>query len=274
MQEGSLFPEEVNMYDPYIIREALNNCIAHQDYTLNGKITIVEREDGYLSFVNSGSFIPENIEKVIEEDVPENEYRNPFLTQAMVSLNMIDTIGSGIKKMFVIQKNKLFPLPDYDLSNNKVKVRITGKVVDIDYARKLAQVKSLSLHTIIILDKVAKGKPLTDVEIKDLKTQNLIEGRKPNFHISSNVAKATNSKATYIKQRGLDDEFYMKQIISYLEKFEVAKKKDFEDLLLPKLPEVLDISQKKNKIKNILQKLKNQDLIVPEGKNWKMSKNN
>ena len=29
---GSLFPDEVDSYDPYIIREALNNCIAHQDY--------------------------------------------------------------------------------------------------------------------------------------------------------------------------------------------------------------------------------------------------
>jgi ATP-dependent DNA helicase RecG len=43
---GSLFPEEVDQYDPYIIREALHNCIAHQDYTLSGRINVVEREDG------------------------------------------------------------------------------------------------------------------------------------------------------------------------------------------------------------------------------------
>ena len=29
MQEGTLFPEEVLQYDPYSIRESLNNCIAH-----------------------------------------------------------------------------------------------------------------------------------------------------------------------------------------------------------------------------------------------------
>ncbi|MBO4555888.1 MAG: putative DNA binding domain-containing protein, partial [Elusimicrobiales bacterium] len=34
----SIFTEEVQQYDPYIIREALNNCIAHQDYTMCGKI--------------------------------------------------------------------------------------------------------------------------------------------------------------------------------------------------------------------------------------------
>ena len=46
IKSGTLFPEEVDQYDPYIIREALHNCIAHQDYTLGGKIIVVENEDG------------------------------------------------------------------------------------------------------------------------------------------------------------------------------------------------------------------------------------
>ena len=45
----------------------------------------------------------------------------------MVNLNMIDTIGSGIKKMFLLQMQRYFPLSDYDLSQpEKVKVKITG----------------------------------------------------------------------------------------------------------------------------------------------------
>ena len=47
LPEGTLFPEETDQFDPYIIREALNNCIVHQDYTLGGKINLVEREDGF-----------------------------------------------------------------------------------------------------------------------------------------------------------------------------------------------------------------------------------
>jgi ATP-dependent DNA helicase RecG len=41
---------------------------------------------------------------------------------------------------------------------------------------------------------------------------------------------------------------------------------------LDKLPDVLDEEQKKNKIKNILQQLKNNGIIHPDGKVWKMSK--
>ena len=74
---------------------------------MGGKITIVENEDSRLSFSNMGSFIPGTLEKVISEDAPESRYRNNFLATAMVNLNMIDTIGSGIRKMFYIQKKKL-----------------------------------------------------------------------------------------------------------------------------------------------------------------------
>ena len=272
MKEGTLFPDEVDQFDPYIIREALNNCIAHQDYTLGGKINVVEREDGSLTFSNAGSFIPQSIENVITADAPEELYRNPFLANAMVNLNMIDTIGSGIKKMFVIQKNKYFPLPEYDISDNKVVVTITGKVIDINYARKLAQMPDLSLQQIMLLDKVQKRKELTDYEIQDLRNKKLIEGRKPNFHISEKVALGTGQESDYFKQKGVDDEFCKKIIVDYLTKFKEGKRSDFEDVLLNKLSDQLEIEQKRNRIKNILQSLKKEGLIIAIGKKWQMSK--
>lgn len=272
LKSGTFFPDEVDQFEPYIIREALNNCIAHQDYTLGGKINVVEREDGLLTFSNLGHFIPESIESVITADAPEGQYRNLFLANAMVNLNLIDTIGSGIKKMFVIQKNKFFPLPEYNLENNKVTVTIIGKVVDIRYAQKLALMPDLSLDEIILLDKIQKSKPLNDEEIKILRTNSLIEGRKPNLHISSEVAKKTGQQKEYIKQKGIDDDYCKKIIIDYLDKFGEGKKSDFEEILLDKLPDILDIAQKKNKIKNNLQKLKNTGIIEPIGKSWRMSK--
>ena len=99
LPDETLFPTEVDQYDPWVIREALHNCIAHQDYELRGRISIVETPDE-LIFTNVGSFIPGDVEKVIVQDSPPEIYRNPFLATAMVNLNMIETIGGGIKKMF------------------------------------------------------------------------------------------------------------------------------------------------------------------------------
>lgn len=270
--DGSLFPEEVDQYDPYIIREALNNCIAHQDYTLSGKINVVEHEDGKLVFINSGSFIPSSIEEVVIGDAPEPTYRNPFLVEAMINLNMIDAIGSGIRRMFDIQRKKYFPMPEYDFTGRKVKLTITGKVIDLNYARKIAAMPDLSLPDIIALDKVAKGKKLNEAEIREMKGKGLIEGRKPNFHISATVAKVTGEQADYIRQRGIDDAYCQQMIQEYLRKFGEGKREDFEKVVLDKLPEVLTLQQKRNKVRNILQKMRREGLIVPEGKSWKMSK--
>lgn len=101
-EHKTLFPEEMDTYEPYIIREALNNAIAHQDYTLGGQINVVEYEDK-LVFSNKASFIPGNIERVLINDAPEENHRNRCLVDAMVGLKVVDTIGSGIRKMYNYQ---------------------------------------------------------------------------------------------------------------------------------------------------------------------------
>ncbi|MCT4663777.1 MAG: hypothetical protein N4A45_00925 [Flavobacteriales bacterium] len=184
---------------------------------------------------------------------------------------MIDTIGSGIKRMFIIQKNKYFPLPDYDILSSQVQVKITGKVLDIKYARKIAQMPDLTLNDITLLDKVSKQKSLTDSEITFLRSKKLIEGRKPNFHISSKVAKVSGEKAKYIKQKGFDDEYYEKLIIEYLKKFTTATSSDFKKLLSDKFPDILSDKQKEEKRRNMLQKLKRNKLIeLSFDRRWKL----
>lgn len=272
MVEGNLFPEEVDQYDPYIIREALNNAIAHQDYELGGKVTLVEFEDGRLVFSNHGDFIPDSVESVVSADAPESRYRNRFLVDAMVNLNMIDTIGSGIRKMFFIQRKRFFPLPEYALSNSRVEVTITGHVLDMAYARKLAMFPDLSLEDIILLDRIQKQKSLTEEQAKHLKNKGLIEGRKPNYHISAQLAQHSGNKAEYIQHRGLDDQHHKQMILEFLKKFETANRADIDRLILDRLPDVLDEKQKHHKIKNLLQSLKNERLIESHRRIWRLSK--
>lgn len=107
IKDGTLFPDEVNQYEPYSIREALNNCIAHQDYSKHGRINVVEMDD-QLIFTNYGSFIPGSVEKVVKEDAPEEHYRNRFLASAMFNLKMVDTAGGGIKKYSTFSEKDSF----------------------------------------------------------------------------------------------------------------------------------------------------------------------
>lgn len=277
LRNESLFPTEIIKYDPWVIREALHNSIAHQDYSLGGRINLVEAEDELL-LTNLGHFLPESVQRVIEQDAPQEIYRNPALATAMVNLNMIDTIGSGIKRMFRVQRERFFPLPDYDLSDpRRVSVRILGKVLDENYTRILMIETGLSLSDVIALDKVQKQRPISDDEFRSLKTQQLIEGRRPNLIVSATVAAVTGDQSRYIKLRGLDNQHYKQLILSYLRKFGSARRSDIEAFLLDKLPDALTQTQKEKRIGNLLQEMAHSDgTIRAEGKttaaNWILTK--
>jgi len=264
LREGTLFPTEMDTYEPFVIREAINNCIAHQDYTLCGRINVVEFDD-HLVFSNLGSFIPGNVKKVIDENAPYENVRNPFLARAMFNLNLVDTIGSGVRKIFDYQRERFFPMPDYELTENRVKVIITGKVTDTRYAKILEHNPDLSLDDVILLDKVQKQKPLSTDEEKYLRKLKLIEGRKPNYYLSLGSAEKIDEKAnkTYDKQD------YIDLILKHIKKNKSATRKDIDELLWDKLPEGLDDMQRKNRIRNLVNELSANNIIENIGTDTK-----
>jgi ATP-dependent DNA helicase RecG len=262
--DGTLFPEEIDQYEPYAIREALNNCIAHQDYTLAGRINVIEGEES-LTFTNLGSFVPGDVQRVVIENAPEEYYRNRFLATAMFNLKMVDTAGGGIRKLFLFQKTRFFPLPDYDISNNRVKLTLIGKVLNMDYARSLAINGDLTLIEIMALDKVQKRKTLDDSEEKILKAKSLIEGRKPNFYIAQPLAQKTGQKASYSKNKAFDKQYYLDLICKAVREHGSLTRKEIDELLWNKLPEWMDDKQRKNKVTNLITECRQNGRIMNYG---------
>ena len=258
LRDDTLFPDEFLRYEPFNIREPLNNAIAHQDYTKKAYINVVEFEDDHLVFSNYGTFLPKSVEDVVLRDAPEENYRNPFLVAAMKNLDMIETQGGGIRKLLNFQRQRFFPMPDFDFSDGKCKVTITGKIINEDFARILIKNPTLSLEDLLLLDKVQKQKPINEETYLYLKKQKFIEGRKNNPFLSYYVIEPTNDpqlKADYIKNRGLDDDFAKKYLFDYIRLGKVQRK-DIDKFIWEKLPDVLNESKKKNKIKNLLQELR------------------
>jgi ATP-dependent DNA helicase RecG len=262
---GTLFPVEMTQYDDWVIREALHNCIAHQDYGLGGRINVVETPDR-LTLTNPGCFLPGSVEKVITQDAPPEIYRSPFLAEAMVNLNMIDTQGGGIKRMFLKQRARSFPLPDYDLSEpSRVVVTIRGRILDERYTRLLMERTDLDLPTVMLLDKVQKHVRITRDEHRRLKSVGLVEGRYPSLLVSGQVAAAVGEKARHIRDRGLDDQYYLDLIIELVRKHGPVDRKEIDRLLQDKLPEVLSDTQKAHKVHNLLSRLARRGVIVNKG---------
>ena len=170
-----------------------------------------------LLCTNLGAFYPGSVEEVVVRDSPQEFSANPLLAQAMVSLNMIDTIGSGIKRTFQIQRDRNFPMPTYDLTEpERVKVRLIGQILDPNYTRMLMSQTNLDLLDVIALDKVQKGLLLSDDEVKSLRSKKLIEGRRPNVHVSADVAAATDTVEDYLQRRGIDKAYCKKMVIDFL----------------------------------------------------------
>lgn len=270
---GSIFPENMKRYDVFTLREPINNAIGHQDYGMGTRIELLEYEDEKLVIQNYGQFIPNSIEDVVEKDCPESRYRNPFLMEAMCNVGMAETEGGGIKKLFVEQRKRFFPMPSYTLTDKKVRCEIQGNVLDENFARILVNNPSLSLPEIILLDKVQMKKygDLTNDAIALLRKKGFVEGRKTNLYLSYKVVETSKHiglKASYIKNKSFDDSYYKKLIIDYLKKFKSASRKEMDALLVDKLPDVLDETQKYNKVTNLLASLRKEGQIYSKGRVW------
>jgi ATP-dependent DNA helicase RecG len=265
LRPDTLLPDEVAKYDQRTILEAVHNCLAHQDYTMNGRIVVAEYPDR-LEFFSRGSFyLGQPDEYVTTKRVPDR-YRNPFLVQAMANLGMIDTMGYGIRMMAERQAQRFLPLPDYDLSDpSRVKLTVYGRVVDVAYTQLLMRRTDLALVDILALDRVQKGLPIDAAAKQRLRRERLIEGRSPHVHVAASIAAATDSKSEYIRARAQPDAHYAALVLDYLTKFGSAVRRDINDMLMPVLSDALTEQQKRNKISNLLSKMRRAGQIRREG---------
>lgn len=271
MPGGTLFPDTMKHYDDYTIREALHNCLAHQDYTIQQRINFVENPT-YLYYSNAGNFIPGTLENALTNEEPQSYFRNECLCRAMVDFNMIDTVSRGIKKMFNEQWRRHFPMPDYeiDATKKKVVVRIYGNEINKRYTDLLKTNNSLSLWDCISLDAVQKGRFIHEDVAKDLLNRGLIEGEAPNYNISLGVAKNTHQLPSYTKTKGLDKEKLSQMILQYLQNAgdEGAKRDSIYEYLRDVLPSNKTDEQQLRMVGKLLVEMDENKLITTKGRKW------
>ena len=259
-------PLNLPNYDNWVIREALHNCIAHQDYAQGGRVRVTEAPDS-LTFFNLGSFLPGSVERVLGSRQHEQRYRNTRLANAMVELDLIETINSGLPKMFRVQKDRFFPLPDFEFGQapDSVSVRIYGKTLNEKYVHALMSATDLSLEDAILLDRVQKGQPLETEQIKRLRAKKLVGGRGSKIFISVQMAVATGQEVSYLNHKGLDAKHYKGLVLDLLALGAQPRRK-INDLLLSKLPASIDGDvRRKEYIKNLLQEMARDQQIENAG---------
>jgi ATP-dependent DNA helicase RecG len=242
IDDTTSFPDEITHYDEWVMREALNNAVAHQDYGKSSRIILLEYNNR-LIIDNAGSFIPDSVEAAIHYDRPQPYYRNPFLVAAMVNLNMIDTIGSGIKKMFSTQRERFFPLPTYNIADGKhTEVTIYGELINENYSRQLKRHPELSLDDVILLDKVQKKQEIGDEEIEHLRDLKLIAGIASDLQVAGSYTKISYQD-------------YKQMILDLIIQNGSATREDIVNMIMPTLSPDEPVEKRLKKIANIVSKL-------------------
>lgn len=276
MPGGTLFPDTMKQYDDYTIREALHNCIAHQDYTMQQRINFVENP-GCLYYANGGSFIPDTLQAALRTQGPQRHFRNQCLCSAMYHFNMIDTVSRGIKKMFNEQRRRRFPMPDYEIDavNREVAVRIYGNTINEQYTHLLKSDESLSLQDCILLDAVQKGRTIHENMAQNLLERGLIEGEGPNYRISLGIAKATRQLPTYTKTKGLEKEKLRQMVSQYLKNAgqEGAKRDSIYEYMKDVLPQSKTEEQRLRYLGRLLVEMNEERIIDRNGLRWFLIEN-
>ena len=271
MPGGTLFPDVMQQYDDYSMREILHNCIAHQDYTLQERINLVENP-GFLYYANGGSFIPGTVQKALATHGPQRHYRNECLCNAMVNFNMIDIVGRGIRKIFNQQWERRFPMPDYeiDAAKKEVAVRLYGNAINEKYTKLLKEKKNLSLEDCILLDAVQKGHRLSESDAKNLLERGLVEGEYPDLTISLSIARQTKQLPEYTKVKGLERDKIKQMVLQFIQNAgeDGAKKNSILDYLKEVLPQRNSQEQNLRLLGNILSEMNTDGSVVLRGKLW------
>ena len=244
-------------YDTHtVLLEGLHNCLAHQDYAQCGRI-VVEESAGLVRMINLGGFFDGRPEDYASGARTPERYRNDRLAKAMSEVGMIDKVGYGIYDMVQAQRRRFLPLPDYEGSSPlRTVFNVYGQQIDENYSTLLMERSDLPLEQVIWLDRVQKKQKVDALHIAQLRKAGLIEGRKPNYFVSAQVANATDRRPEYTLNKGLDDHYYKRLILQHIERFKSVPAPEIRALLLGKLPDSLTATQKQVKIKNLLATLR------------------
>ena len=275
---GQMAQVRLAKYDEAIVLEALHNCIAHQDYGRHARVLVTEHPYR-LVFESEGRFFDGRPEDYAAGDRTPRRYRNPTLAMGMVALNMIDTLGTGIGKMVRGQIKRHLPLPDHDAADrDRVTLTLHGRVIDPAYSRMLISRTDLLLPDVVALDRVQKRLPISETDAKRLRKAGLVEGRRPNLHVSAGLARMTDQQAEVIATRRQDDLFLGKLVIDYLTQFGSATRPEIDGLLREKVGGGVTPTQARRRIAHLLSSMRSEGRIEVDhpgrGGRWTLVESN
>ena len=156
------YPEEA-------IREALLNALVHRDYSFSGSI-IINVNDSKMEFISLGGLLPGLTTEDIRLGV--SQPRNKKLAEVFHRLRLIESYGTGIRRIFKLYEN--CPVqPDIEVTANAFKIVLpninaegTANESEPITADKAAAAITPQMKT--VMDYLAEYGEMTDEDLQEL----------------------------------------------------------------------------------------------------------
>ena len=240
IQEGP-YIFDIQYFNREVIREAINNAVAHRNYRLTSE-TVIKQSASILEIISPGGFpIGVSLNNLISVS---STPRNRLLTDVLQKTGIVERSGQGIDKIFYQTLKEGKSEPDYSKSDDfQVELHLSAVIEDKAFAlfleseqQELRDEEKLSVQEIIHLNHIRKGDRGYSFDkkiIRSLLSRNLVEKRGKTsgtyYILSRAYYEFSDEKGKYSKQNWDKDQAFL-VMLKHLEKFEKAKMQDFVDL--------------------------------------------
>lgn len=259
---------DVPYFNEEVIREAINNAIAHRDYKMTSEI-LIKQYPQRLVVINAGGF-PRGVTIDNLLTVPSTP-RNRLIAEVLSKTGIVERSGQGVDKIFrntILEGKKL---PDYSATDDyHVELSLSASIKNSALAlfieteqSQLLEENKLSVFEILALYSILddNSKDVSKNVLQSLLERGLIEkhGKTKGVYyvLSRNYYEFTDDIATYSKKTEWNASQAISIIIPHLVKFGKAKMKDFVELFSGHLS--------RRQVKNIISQLVENNVLKIEG---------
>lgn len=241
VREGIFNTFEMPLFNEEVIREALNNAIAHRDYRRQSE-TVIKQYPLKMSIVSTGGF-PHGVSIDNLLTVPSTP-RNRLLADVLSKTGLVERSGQGIDRIFLYTLSEGKPDPDYSQSDDfTVNLTLSAEIEDKAFALFIRTVQDslpddnkLSVFDILTLNDIRKGikRSFDKNIIEKLKDKKLIESigktKGTTYILCRDYYEFADKKVEYSKLTDWDVNQAFTMIQMYLTKYHKAKMGDFVKL--------------------------------------------
>lgn len=151
------------------MREALLNALVHRDYSYSGSI-IINVNNSCMEFISIGGLLPGLSAEDIRSGI--SQPRNRRLAEIFHRLKLIESYGTGIRKIFALYKDCAVQ-PKIDVTQNTFKMILPNRNADMPEQEVLTVAAEkpsteITSQMKIVLDYLAEYQEMTEEELQEL----------------------------------------------------------------------------------------------------------